>query len=147
MHDYFSRRLDDIDETLRPVDLQTSFRSAPAILKAVDNVFAPDHARAGVASEPSGISRHGHERVKTIRSGGSKSGRSYPREKKTAARATWTLPLDYEDEHDPQAELAAIIAKKIKDWLKNGEALPEQTGQSGPAISSSCFAIAGVSPI
>jgi ATP-dependent helicase/nuclease subunit A len=34
------------------------------------------------------------------------------------------VPTGYEDEHDPQAELARQIARKIKRWLDSNEALP-----------------------
>ena len=33
----------------------------------------------------------------------------------------WALPLGYENEHDPQAELANRIAATIKGWLARGE--------------------------
>ncbi len=46
MHDYFSQRTVEAGKKWQPVNLHVSFRSAPAVLKAVDAVFASDMARA-----------------------------------------------------------------------------------------------------
>ena len=88
-------------------------------------MFASDGARAGVASE-----RIRHFSAKPRKDEPEKIGRVevWPlisvREKEAAGDGTWTLPLDYEDEHDPQAELAAMIAEKIGRWVKIAETLP-----------------------
>lgn len=121
----FSQRLEDAKSELRPVPMHTSFRSAPTILKAVDHVFAAASARAGVTS---GEIHHFPARRRADEP--EKIGRvevwpllaAAPKE--AASDGVWTLPLDYEDEHDPQAELAHRIAAKIGDWLATHEALP-----------------------
>ena len=110
---------------MRPVALHISFRSAPAILKAVDSVFARMRRRAGVSSEPV---RHYPARPRKDED--EKIGRVEiwplsPRARKEAVGdGVWALPLDYENEHDPQAELAARDCPKIAHWLKTEKSCP-----------------------
>ena len=45
----------------------------------------------------------------------------------------WPLPLGYEPENDPQAELAERIADKIADWQTRKETLPGGRFHAGAA--------------
>ena len=49
MRDYFARKIAEAESRLEQVPLTVSFRSTPAVLAAVDAVFAGDEAREGVA--------------------------------------------------------------------------------------------------
>lgn len=119
MRRFFAQRIHDAGKLYRPVPLRTSFRSAPAILRAVDYVFAADPVRSGVSMEP--VQHHAHKQEK----------RGHveiwplikPPEKEKTEDEAWDLPLDYEKEHDPQAELAAHIADTIKNWVMTKERL------------------------
>ncbi len=57
MHDWFAERIRSAGKTFVPVDLTVSFRSTPAVLKAVDLVFAHAPAARGVA-EPGRVVEH-----------------------------------------------------------------------------------------
>ncbi|MDR3424605.1 MAG: UvrD-helicase domain-containing protein [Alphaproteobacteria bacterium] len=120
----FSRRLTEAGGKLEKIGLHTSFRSAPAILTAVDTIFALDAARAGVSQE---LVTHN---AAPNKDGSEKIGRVElwpllePDADKAQSGSEWEMPTGYEDERDPQAELAQQIAGKIKFWLTRHETLP-----------------------
>ena len=119
MRDLFARRIGAAKKLYEEIELQVSYRSAPAVLTAVDAVFARPEASAGVSTaQVKHIPRHpdmqGRVEVWDL----------LPKAEKDKGGGAWPLPLEYEEEHDPQAELAARIAAKISGWLKKGEALP-----------------------
>jgi len=124
LRDYYVQHLKTAGKTLEKIGLHISFRSAPAILKAVDAIFAQDAARAGVSPEPII-----HSPWKN-RDGSDKIGQVEiwpllkPAREDSVADGVWIMPTGYEDEHDPQAELAQQIARKIKGWLATHERLP-----------------------
>jgi ATP-dependent helicase/nuclease subunit A len=124
LRETFAERLDAAGKILHRIPMHTSFRSAPAILEAVDAIFANDAARAGVSPDPIQ-----HSAFKN-RDGSDKIGRVevWPllqqAKDDTKSDGVWVISTDYEDEHDPQAELAQQIAQKIKGWLVRGEVLP-----------------------
>ena len=121
---FFDRRLTEAGKRLEKIGLHTSFRSAPAILRGVDAVFAQEGARQGVSPEPV---QHSAWRNKD---GSEKIGRIevWPLFKPVSVAAEedgiWPMPTGYEEEHDPEAELARQIALKIKNWLAQEEAVP-----------------------
>jgi len=125
MQAYFAQRMDEAGKELLPVGLHVSFRSAPAVLKAIDAIFARETARAGVSMQPVE-----HFPAPLQKDDPPKIGRVevWPLlpmpEKEKSGDGVWQLPIDYEDEHDPQAELAARIADKIASWQKRQERLP-----------------------
>jgi ATP-dependent helicase/nuclease subunit A len=99
--------------------LDFSFRSAPAILAAVDRVFASDPARTGVV--PAGqVLRH-----EAIRAGHAGLVEIWPTEKPQPAEqpVPWDAPLDQMRADSPPARLAQKIAKRIKSWLDTRETL------------------------
>ncbi len=119
MRRFFGQRILDAGKKWDEVPLHMSFRSAPAILRAVDAVFADDAARQGVSAEP----------VEHFPARGGKIGRVelwplIPAPEKDKKSDEWDLPLGYESERDPQAELAGQIAGRIKQWIVEKEKLP-----------------------
>ncbi|MFA4994275.1 MAG: double-strand break repair helicase AddA [Bdellovibrionales bacterium] len=120
---FFSTHLENAGKRLEKIPLRTSFRSAPAILKAVDAVFASEAARQGVSEEPvqhiSCPNNDGSEKIGRVE--------VWPLLKKAEEEANdddWLLPTTYEEERDPQAELAQKIALKIKQMLDRSAFLP-----------------------
>ncbi len=91
--------------------LKTSFRSVPAVLGTVDQVFlAPAHQRGLVSDDP----WMGHEALKQNLPGlieiwAPVSAAEAPE----ANDESWKLPLDLIDESDPASILAQRVAKKI----------------------------------
>ncbi|MEH0071081.1 UvrD-helicase domain-containing protein [Pannonibacter sp. Pt2-lr] len=51
MRRYFDKRAAQADQPFHPVELQLSFRSTPDVLGAVDRVFLPVEAHAGLSQE------------------------------------------------------------------------------------------------
>ncbi len=116
---FFTDHFAQAEKPLRHIPLRYSFRSASAILKAVDHVFADAKARDGVSLDPVT-----HEAYKKDLAGRVEV---WPLLKPTPEEeqpdGTWILPTTQEEEKDPQAELATLIAQKIKRWLKTSEIL------------------------
>ncbi len=121
---FFDQKIADAGKKLEKIGLHTSFRSAPAILRAVDQVFANDEAREGVSPDPvahtasrkkDGIDKSGHVEVWPLLTSAAPD---------AAKDGLWAMPTGYEEEQDPQAELAQQIARKISGWLTDKTILP-----------------------
>jgi len=99
---------------LQTIPMQISFRSAPSILRVVDEVFATPGMHEGVVQRDEPIH---HTAFKS-----GKAGRVelWPLLKKSARteREAWSLPLPSADEiEDPIATLSTRVAEKIKSLL------------------------------
>jgi len=119
----FAHQFTEAGKKFEEISLQTSFRSAPAVLKAVDAVFESEGARQGVSKEPVIHSPYPNE------DGSKKEGRVevWPLLKKADDEAQgegWLLSTEYEEESDPLAETADKIALKIKEMLAQPTFLP-----------------------
>ena len=101
------------------VGLETSFRSTPTVLKAVDTLFAMAEARDGVAFEDHEIKHVAHRR------GHAGLVELWPLALPDAAEAAapWTVPVTRRASHSPRARLAGYIADRIAGWLRDGERL------------------------
>lgn len=99
--------------------LETSFRSAPEILRAVDATFADKELAPG-APEKFNEVRHLAARNKEA---GLVEVWPIAWRASVAAAAAWDAPLDIETERTAQALLAKAIAKRAREWLKAGEAV------------------------
>ena len=120
MRRHFAQRVAAAARTWRSIALEISFRSTPAVLAAVDAVFARPEAAAGVASPG-----------ETVRHIASRAGHAglvelwplvEPRERRE--RVPWSLPVGREPADSPPARLAALIAERIRRWTAEGEPLP-----------------------
>src|SRR5699024_6889333 len=93
-------------------DLMHSFRSCQAVLDLVDSVFARESMQAGVTFGR-GWLRHDAVRV-------GQAGRvelwppASPREE--AGDSPWALPLTRQEDDQPRARLAALLAQRIHRW-------------------------------
>jgi len=116
---HFSRRITEAGKLYLDVPLHTSFRSAPAILQAVDQVFANPRAQAGVSTDVVKHFPFHRDRVGRVE--------VWPLlpvpEKDKSVEDTWQLPLGYEQERDPEADLAEMIALRIRNWITHKEIL------------------------
>ena len=103
--------------------LRTSRRSAPEILRFVDQTFADPAARDGLTSDNLEIE---HEALRTEATGRVEF---WPALKPSDASDPdpWNLrPVDLERSDSPIVRLAEQIADKIKDWLDRRIALPRR---------------------
>lgn len=121
MRDHFASRVQSAEGRWTAVDLDISFRSTAAVLRAVDAVFAADDARDGVAFDPGKDIRH-----RAHREGQSGRVEVWPliAPEERPAPEPWEPPLAPESAEPPSARLAAVIAGTIRGWLDQGERLP-----------------------
>ncbi|MBV9521724.1 MAG: double-strand break repair helicase AddA [Alphaproteobacteria bacterium] len=103
----------------RTVDLDISFRSTAAVLRAVDAVFARPEAAAGVAHDGAAI-RHAPQRL-----GHGGLVELWPAATPDPAEdvAPWEPPVTQQRARRPEARLAEAIAAQIRQWLDGGERL------------------------
>lgn len=120
MRQHFRARVEAARQKWQPVALLRSFRSAPAILSAVDAIFAQDEARAGVTAGDEPI-RHESNRV-----GQAGLVEVWPtlKDEDAPEPGPWEPPLVQEVAVRPDTRLAERIAGRIKHWLQSGEMLP-----------------------
>lgn len=129
MRAYFSERIRAAEKPYTEVPLNVSFRSAPAILRAVDAVFETLAVRAGVSHEP--------VRHLPFRAEGAGRVELWPlcekvkdeakNKRGTKQAEDWTLPLGYETAQDPAAELAGLIAVQIRQWIDSGQTVYDRS--------------------
>jgi ATP-dependent helicase/nuclease subunit A len=119
MREHFAARVGAARQRWRVVDLDISFRSTPAVLAAVDAVFARAEASAGVALDGAAI----HHRA--FRDGHAGLVELWPPVEPEALPEPrpWELPLEQRHARAPQARLALAIARTVRHWLDSGERL------------------------
>lgn len=118
MQRIFRRRVEEGGTVWRDVDLSVSFRSAPAILKFVDHVFAGDGVRRGLGPAPVSHSAHRRQHPGRVE--------VWPlfATPKRIDRDPWNPPRTALEQSNGAARLAAHIADTIAGWLAAGEMLP-----------------------
>ncbi|MEM9724415.1 MAG: UvrD-helicase domain-containing protein, partial [Pseudomonadota bacterium] len=99
------------------VTMGVSFRSAPAVLRFVDRVFAPEEARRGLSFEANGegpVVRHTAHRAAAP--GQVDLWPVLPAADKTE-EPPWDAPVDAPAADDPRARLAELVADEIVGWI------------------------------
>ncbi|MFT5703482.1 MAG: ATP-dependent helicase/nuclease subunit A [Rickettsiales bacterium] len=125
---YYQEKLDFIDQKFLNVELNSSFRSMPAILKAVDQVFA----RADLANSISTLaSKIEHHAIKDKHQGKVELLPIVilPAKEKTTNDYVWELDFSEDEEQKSQEILARIITKKIKSLFDNKKFLASKNRQ------------------
>ena len=119
MRDHFAARVGESRQQWRRIDLDISFRSTVAVLRAVDAVFSRPAASAGVALDLVPI----HHAA--FRAGDAGLVELWPpvEPDETAEAQPWALPLDQQHARAPRARLAQAIARTVRHWLDSGERL------------------------
>ncbi len=112
------QRITEARQRFEAISLNTSFRSAPDIMQAVDAVFAsPEHAR--------GLVFDGSERPEThdtVRRGAAGCVDLWPLCANDSAEPpdAWTTPVDALERRSGTAKLAQRIAATLKGWTRRG---------------------------
>lgn len=112
------QRIAEADQRFEPISLNTSFRSAPDIMQAVDAVFArPEHAR--------GLVFDGSDRPEThdtVRRGAAGCVDLWPLCANDTAEPpdAWTTPVDAPERRSGTAKLAQRIATTLSEWTHRG---------------------------
>ncbi len=111
----FEKRHREAERPFETVPLNFSFRSAPAILAAVDKTFEREEACRGLlaAGEPSPV----HEAIRGDMNGVVELWPTI-RPADTPDPEDWRMPLDEPARHEPPVVLAGRIAETIDGWLK-----------------------------
>lgn len=129
MLQYFREQAARVEHPFKSIDMDVSFRSAPAILKFVDAVFEDPLISKGVVADLSKKITHNSFR------------QEYPSlvelwplvpTLEDSEIVPWVSPLTIQDEMRGEIKLSRQIAKTIKDWLLNKETIrgnqPVQAG-------------------
>ncbi len=118
MQDHFATRVAAAELAWRRVQLAVSFRSAPAVLRAVDAVFARPEARDGVLFEETALSHI------PFRSGQAGLVELWPPAPpaERSSREAWSLPLEESRSSPAHSRLARLLATRIKHWTETGGA-------------------------
>ncbi|MGE0108510.1 MAG: double-strand break repair helicase AddA [Bdellovibrionales bacterium] len=119
-HIYFKNKIESSACFFKDVPLHMSFRSAPAILRAVDEVFAAPANQQGVSHTPI---KHYAFREKAA--GKVMVLDLIPAQKKQRLTSPedWHLPRDYQSILKPNVELADRLARKVRDLIQEGRAI------------------------
>src|SRR5262245_6517083 len=121
---YFARKGRDFEAAFKAselafvrVEFKYSFRSAPAVLDAVDAVFARPEAYAGLTADPV---KTVHQAVREKAPGVVEIWPLVEAEEKREIEG-WDAPFDELSETSPVIKLAHRIATTVKKWLTSGE--------------------------
>ncbi|MGD0193019.1 MAG: double-strand break repair helicase AddA, partial [Rhizomicrobium sp.] len=127
-HGYFAERSAAGENAFVTVQLSTSRRSAPEILKFVDAVFAEEDARHGVTSRNEPISHEAH------RSEAKGRVEFWPTVKpvENPEQDPWQRPVDLPPLMSPPMRTASDIAERIKVWTNGRTRLPGHTKPISP---------------
>jgi ATP-dependent helicase/nuclease subunit A len=117
---YFEDHAQQAEREFSDVRLTKSRRSAPEILKFVDEVFKDTAAREGLTSEDVAIS---HDAFREQAEGRVEL---WPTLKsaKNPKLDSWLVPIDAEAPESPVVQLADQIARQIKTWTDGKTKLP-----------------------
>jgi ATP-dependent helicase/nuclease subunit A len=124
----FRRRFEIVERRFEEVRLTQSFRSAPGVLQAVDDIFAIEENRIGLCFGPQEPAPR-HEAWKSDVAALIEIWEPIGA-KKAQEPSDWRLPLDYADANDPNELLAQKLARKVRALLtpENGECVEDRGG-------------------
>ncbi len=122
----FRARFERVERRFEPVTLTQSFRSAPGVLQAVDEIFAIEENRLGLCfdlEEPAPR----HEAWKSDVAALIEIWEPIGAEK-AQETSDWRLPIDHVDASDPNELLAHRLARKVRALLapENGECVEDR---------------------
>jgi ATP-dependent helicase/nuclease subunit A len=120
----FASRVESAGEIFQHEKLDLSFRSAPGVLDAIDEIFARPGAFRGLSSG---------EEIKTVHEAVRWQAPAlveiWPTEKPEEDEnddVAWDAPLDARSESSPVVRLAQKIATGVKHWLDGGLAIADK---------------------
>ncbi|SME94168.1 DNA helicase/exodeoxyribonuclease V, subunit A [Tistlia consotensis] len=124
MEGVFAGRVKAVQRPWAPVALSHSFRSADAVLKAVDETFRPPAVHRGVALAGRWLD---HEPVRVGQAGLVELWPPAPTPEE-AEEEGWAPPLARSAQVPSQTRLARLIAARIAAWLRPAATGPGQDG-------------------
>jgi len=128
MRGAFERRVKEAGKPFHPVPLLLSFRSAPGVLEAVDEVFKRPAAHAGLSSgEEKGPI---HEAIRTSAPALVEIWETEKADDNEPDGLAWDAPLNARSETSPTVRLAQRIAKAVKHWIDGGLAIQDRATEA-----------------
>ncbi|MBT7634098.1 MAG: double-strand break repair helicase AddA [Rhodospirillaceae bacterium] len=129
MRNHFAARVGAAKRRWHPVELALSFRSTPAVLEAVNAIFADPEASDGLIFAD-------NEAVRHIPNRATDAGlvEIWPTEQPETVeeQPAWAPPTEQRYQDSPVARLARRIAKQVEEWLQQKEMLVAQGRPIGP---------------
>lgn len=119
----FAKRLDAVGTPLQTMEMEYSFRSAPAVLSVVDHTFAGGE-KSGFAPEQS------HKAVKSDLAGRVDLWPVVP-PPESQDKPDWQSPVDIRAADDPPVVLARRIAAAIRRMTDDNQPLPDSACEGG----------------
>ena len=113
MNHRFATAFEQAGMRFEQVKFQYSFRSAPAVLQAVDTVFGREQAFAGLTEVPGATV---HEAVRASAPGVVELWPMIEPDEKREIEG-WDAPFDEMQETSPRVRLAQRIARTVKRWM------------------------------
>lgn len=110
---HFAARVQEAGQSWREVPLDTSFRSTPAVLRVVDEVFAEGAARQGVVADGEVLA---HEPFR-IGAGGRVELWPLATAASSEEPEPWTPPVSARAVVDPETRLARVLAESVRRWI------------------------------
>ncbi len=128
MRGAFERRVKEAGKAFHSVPLLLSFRSAPGVLEAVDEVFKRPAAHAGLSSgEEKGPI---HEAIRTSAPALVEIWETEKADDNEPEGLAWDAPLNARSERSPTVRLAQRIAKAVKHWIDGGLAIQDRATET-----------------
>ncbi|TMJ02242.1 MAG: double-strand break repair helicase AddA [Alphaproteobacteria bacterium] len=121
MKRYYGAAFAQAELAFADVRFQYSFRSAPAVLEAVDTVFRRPEAHAGLTEVPGATV---HEAVRAHAPGMVELWPMIEPDEKLNIEG-WDAPFDESSERSPRVRLAARIARTVKCWIARRDPVGE----------------------
>jgi len=117
--DEMRNHFDALTPDFKKINLEVSFRSAPAILEAVNQLFKDNNVSKGVASSGETI----HHRAFREGEGGEVEFWEMIEPDETKEKDDWHLPIEHISEISTSSQMAKMIASKIHSMVTSGEIL------------------------
>ncbi|MCB1529383.1 MAG: double-strand break repair helicase AddA [Rhodospirillales bacterium] len=114
MQSWFDQKIRDAQKTLQSVPMNISFRSAPSVLQAVDQVFAPEHMRKGL-----GLHVLDHIPHRRKQAGLVQLWPLFDSVKNEEKDEGWQPPVRIRESQSGAAQLADYIGNTIQKWVRH----------------------------
>lgn len=118
MQDWFLNKIKNIEDDLQIINFETSFRSTPAILDFVDEVFKNEETRQGLSALP--IKHYSHRKTQA----GHVELWPVFESEDDEDDDPWALPLEVSDSTSGAVKMANHIGDTIKTWMNENKILP-----------------------
>lgn len=117
MRQWFDQKIKNTQNQLQSINFETSFRSTPAVLDFVDQVFADEQTRQGLSELPIKHYSHRYKQAGHVE--------LWPifGTQKLNDRDPWAPPIDVIETQTGAAMLANHIGDTVQKWIENREIL------------------------